>query len=73
MSMISEFVERLVERLEENVEELIGWNQHKVNAYSNAIKIVKQLAAEYNQEPYDPEPKKAIPAGYYEERFNRVM
>lgn len=47
---MKEFIEKLIERLEENVEELIGWNHHKVNAYSNAIKIVKQLAEEYNQD-----------------------
>lgn len=74
---MKEFVEKLIERLEENIEELSGWNHHKVNAYSNAVRIVKQLAEEYNpskssglSEPYKPEEKPQT--NFYVERFNRV-
>lgn len=46
-SDISGFVEKLIERLSNTCDECIGWNHHKVNAYSNAIRIVKQLAEEF--------------------------
>lgn len=45
---MKEFVEKLIERLSNTCDECIGWNHHKVNAYSNAIRIVKQLVEEYN-------------------------
>lgn len=47
---MKEFVEKLIERLEDVMEELVGWNHHKVDAYSNAIRIVNQLAEEYKQD-----------------------
>lgn len=45
---MKEFIEKLIGRLEKQISEVIGWNHHKVNAYSNAIRIVNQLADEYN-------------------------
>ena len=45
---MKEFVEKLIERLSNACDECIGWNHHKVNAYGHAIKIVNQLAEEYN-------------------------
>ena len=51
MSMINEFVEKLIYRLGNQIDEVMGWNNHKVNAYGNAITIVKKLAEEYKDVP----------------------